>query len=1291
MTKPYEEFPIYKRSPRIVREVTNTKIEIQAPKEKRKLSTGSLLSMLLPPIIMVCVTIAISVLLKRGLYVLMSVATCTLTIVTSIMRYVNDKKSISEDSEVRKETYVKYLLKKRKEAYRAYTLEQEIYRYNNPSLKEIQNMVETGNPRIYERNSNDGDFLNLCIGTEMTKPCTELIYKTDELKPSKDELEKRAELIVSEYQTIDKPVFVDLKKSHLGIVGSKEHVHNILKAYIMQQVFFHTYHDVEIFCICDEEDKRFVDLMRMLRHMKMEEINCRLIVSNERTRDQILGSLNQILRERYTKAQESKKESRFLPHYLIIVDEPKWIIDHSVMEYLQKDTFDLGFSIIYCSAMVSSLPENIGSVLKLEEDNNATLLLNEKKEVNSIITLPDTQDMTDEDYEWFARNLGTYEHLKGVSASIPDSLGFLQMYEAKTPRDLDIEQRWGRNDATKSLAVPLGARAQGDIVYLNLHEKAHGPHGLVAGTTGSGKSETLQSYILSLAVNFSPYDVAFLLIDYKGGGMAALFKNLPHLLGVITNLDGNESMRALLSIKSELNRRQNIFNEYEVNHINNYTKLFKSGVAKEPMPHLFIISDEFAQLKKEQPEFMKELVATARIGRSLGVHLILATQKPSGVVDDQIWSNSRFKLALKVQDEADSREILKTADAAAITRPGRAYLQVGNNEIYELFQSAYSGGDYVESQNEREQIDNRVYLINELGQGELINEDLSGLLEDGDTLTTQLDAVVDYIKKIYDEMDLVPVRRPWLEPLPEKIVRKELTGKKKLRQGLKVRVGLIDKPQSQLQEDYVLDFEENGNLICVTASGYGKTFLLTSLVLELCNNNPVEELNIYLLDFGNSGLMPLNRLGHVADYITFDDSERIGKLQAIIRQEIKRRRDLLAVAGAPNVSVFSQMGGKRPENIFLVIDNYDVVKELGPGMEEFLQSVSRDGVGLGIYMIVAANRAGSVKYATMSNLKNKLLGFVVDPSEGMQLLNKGRIDVPMIKGRMAIKDDSDVDMLQVYSPVEYETPQDYVASVSALVNNINEENKGKKADRIPVLPSSLEEKDLYTNRFRKKNKEILLGLSHSDVIFTGFNSKQSPFVIMGEGNRGKTNALRLIICQLAKLEKTIYLFDSRKQDLRKYASVPLISYCDNEDKLADLMVLMNDTVKSLSESRSRMADEISENDSNTLENADFTIVIDDLDYFIEMAGNKVREIASLMQALSEFGVCIVMTVNSSRFKGFDEISKFARGSLHGLLLGSNGGSSLFALKRQADQPIMGDGLLFENGEYGRIKIMRAQE
>ena len=278
-----------------------------------------------------------------------------------------------------------------------------------------------------------------------------------------------------------------------------------------------------------------------------------------------------------------------------------------------------------------------------------------------------------------------------LESSLRKNISLFELLGIYSANDLELKTRWNDSKIYETMAVPLGINVKNDVVCLNLHEKFHGPHGLVAGTTGSGKSEILQSFILSAATYFHPYEIGFVIIDFKGGGMVNQFKDLPHLIGAITNIDGNEIQRSLKSIKAELMKRQNHFASAGVNHIDKYIQLYKDGKVTEALPHLIIIVDEFAELKAEQPEFMKELISAARIGRSLGVHLILATQKPSGVVDAQIWSNSKFKLCLKVQSKEDSNEVIKTPLAAEIKEPGRAYLQVGNNEIFELFQSAYSG------------------------------------------------------------------------------------------------------------------------------------------------------------------------------------------------------------------------------------------------------------------------------------------------------------------------------------------------------------------------------------------------------------------------------------------------------------------------------------------------------------------------------------------------------------------------------------------------------------------------
>lgn len=236
------------------------------------------------------------------------------------------------------------------------------------------------------------------------------------------------------------------------------------------------------------------------------------------------------------------------------------------------------------------------------------------------------------------------------SYSLPKTFTFLEMFGVGKVEHLNLLKRWADSDPTRSLAAPIGVGTDGELFMLDLHEKRQGPHGLVAGMTGSGKSEFIITYILSMAVNFSPDEVAFLLIDYKGGGLADAFdkKNsdgstlhLPHLVGTITNLDGAAVSRSMISIESELERRQRIFKEAKVRcnegtmDIYDYQQLYRAHRVEEPLPHLFIISDEFAELKSQQPEFMDKLISTARIGRSLGVHLILATQKPS------VWSTTK--------------------------------------------------------------------------------------------------------------------------------------------------------------------------------------------------------------------------------------------------------------------------------------------------------------------------------------------------------------------------------------------------------------------------------------------------------------------------------------------------------------------------------------------------------------------------------------------------------------------------------------------------------------------------
>lgn len=1296
---PFEGFPSYTRSPRLIKKVPVDEIEIKKPPESSKMKKGSLLQLIVPPLVMLCITVFVSIFMKRGLYVIVSLASTVMTTIFSIIRYFNERQDCREKNRIRDEKYTAYLLNKRKELNAAREAEKEALSYNYPPLHVLEKMVSDYSSRIYERSAEDGDFLTLSVGRMRDKVSFPIRMSYDELKLDKDDLEEKARRISEKFAYIDdKPVIIDLKKAHLGIVGEKENIHEQLKLLVAQMTFFQSYHDLELIVIHNKQYDEDFKWMNWYPHLKIQALNMSGNINSEKMRDQILGSVLQILKDRKLKIEENDKKSRFLPHFVFIIDEPKLIMDHSIMEYLNGSGNELGFSIIYTTHLRANLPENIGTILELDDSKTGTLLLNETEVWDRKLNLDhvDTCNL-----EWMARNLSVLIHEKGITSNIPENITFFEMYGIQKPQELHAKARWNKNESHKSLAVPLGVRAENDFVYLNLHEKAHGPHGLVAGTTGSGKSEIIQSYILSLAVNFHPYEVGFLLIDYKGGGMAGLFKKLPHLLGTITNLDGSESKRAMASIKSELARRQRIFGMYNVNHINAYNKLWKSGEAEEPIPHLFLISDEFAELKKEQPDFMDELVSTARIGRSLGIHLILATQKPSGVVNDQIWTNSRFKLALKVQNEADSKEIIKTPDAAYITQAGRAYLQVGNNEIYELFQSAWSGAEYLK-EGEEKVTDNRVYRINDLGQGELLNEDLSGNEESNQVKATQLDVIVDYLHQLFEEEHLPQVKRPWLPPLPSVMSGNSLqileteewqafrSYSPAYDCDLSFPLGMIDIPEQQMQEEYWIDLKKDGNMVFMSSAGYGKTMTLMTSVLSLAVKNQVENLNFYVLDFGNSALIPLNALPHTADYMLYDDVEKLSKFAKILQEEMSRRKKLFAEKMVQNFTVYNQTEKEKLKAIVIVVDNFDVVKELDVDLEPFFTRLSRDGAGLGIYMMITATRVNGVKYSILNNFKIKIAGFLFDQTEANSLVGRGDYKLQEIRGRALVKTQN-INLMQIYTLVVFKNEMEYNQKIKEVIERIANMFAGRRAPRIPILPETFVYPMLKDYTKAEERMDIALGLDVETVEQKGFIRTQSPFVIIGETAKGKTNTLKIILQQLVGTAEA-YLFDSQVMSLYSFQNEERVHYVQDEEDMEEFI----ENVREICENRKEALKEALKQENTILPEEFYRrqepvyIIIDDMDVFLENGKNFQNEIAGLMKNAAECGVGIIITVHAAKLKGYDELTKWVKTAAYGLVLSQQGILNIFPVRTIREYPADGQGLLFHNGTYDRILLPKCE-
>ena len=1275
-----EEFPVYKRSPRVMKRQPENQVQLQAPAKAEAPPRRQLARLIIPPLVMLCMTITVSVVMKRGLFVLVSAASMGMSLVFSVTSYVGDKKERRIREKRRRERYETYLLDQRKRLARLYQDQKEALTWHYPPLREIERMTMFYSSRIYERKADDSDFLCFSLGNAPASASFRVKFEEHQ-EDEEDPLAAEARDMLGQFREIpDMPSVIDLKLSHLGLVGEQVHIHRLLTAIIMQLAFFQSYHDIEIVMLTEEACRSHFEWITWYPHCRVHHINVSGLVSGENQRDQVLGSLAQILKMRKQKRDEGKQETLFLPHYVIIIDDPRLVINHSIMEFLQADQRGMGFSLIYTTNQQANLPDYIKTIMILNGRESGTLLMKEGKLMNRIIALQEPEDC---DGERMARKMAALIHNQGMSTQIPDSITFFSLYQVKRPEELPVEVLWRKNVCYKSLAVPLGVRGKDDIVCLNLHEKAHGPHGLVAGTTGSGKSEILQSYILSLAVNFHPHEVGFLLIDYKGGGMANLFRDLPHLLGTITNLDGSESMRALASIKSELARRQRIFNENGVNNINQYSRLFRSGKAEIPLPHLFLISDEFAELKKEQPDFMSELVSAARIGRSLGVHLILATQKPSGVVDDQIWSNSRFKLALKVQNESDSNEVLKTPDAARITLPGRAYLQVGNNEIYELFQSAWSGADYSESEVEMG-FDNRVYFMNRLGQGELLNEDLSSGEESQGVKLTQLDVVVNRIQTLYKRLDERPVERPWLPPLAEQIVNPHVSGDRDVGQfeeyDLSMELGVVDIPEEQKQEEYIHNFSEDGNLAVFGAAGFGKSTTLMNGALTLACRNSPEKLHYYILDFGNSALVQLKGLPHTADYMGFDDEEKLKKLMKLLGAELQSRKRLFAAANAINFKMYNETAKEALPAVILWIDNYDVIREIGMELEDFLVKLTRDGGGIGIYTVITASRANAVRYSVLNNFKNKLVHFLYDRTDVVGIVGRSSYQLPEIRGRAAVKLDN-VNLMQCYLPVEYEDDRSYTGRIGSLIQEIERSNTAKPAEGIRVMPEILSFERLMAQA-PVRERQAVVGLDTEEILPQCLDLSQPVTLIVGAPQTGKTNILKMICRQAG--ENKVLVADSRSYDLQETEGMDHVVYCGQE---ADLENFAGELKREVDGRKEQFEGQKMRLKEFIAANPCVLLLIDDGDNFIELCKPRAKEMETLMAEAVTYGISVVVTTAPSKLRGYDNMTKLWKESQSGLVLGNPGEQNLFPIT-----PMRGykagveKGFLYQRGSIRQIRM-----
>ena len=934
-------------------------------------------------------------------------------------KYRKRKERLKEVKRQRK--YKNYLEKKKQDIINIKSEQRQVLIENNTPLEECQQIIYNRKRNLWERNVEDEDFLAVRLGVGRVE-CDIEIAEPSENFTIEDEdnlLEALNETLEEAKYIDDCPMDVVLSKKQISaVVGN-----SVLTKYFMDSIFlqlmtFHSYTDLKIVVFTSKKNEYLWEYLKVTPHCWDNFKSSRYFATNAEEIIDVGSKIEKVFEDRLLDAEEEKKIDdgskselandkeymKYRPYYLIFIDNIDATRNLSVIKKILNYKRNLGFSILFRNDRLSNLPSQCSTFINIDENMSGLfendLISNNQKQFKA--ELNKTVDM----YGCAQRLANVPIQKEKAKYELPSSVSFLEMYNVGKVEQLNSLERWKTNNPVTSLAVPIGINQEGELFKMDAHEKGWGPHGLVAGMTGSGKSEWIITYILSLAVNFHPDEVQFVLIDYKGGGLALSFENkemgvkLPHLAGTITNLDKSAINRALASIEAELKRRQHLFNlareklhESSIN-IYKYQQYYRKGLLDEPMSHLFIISDEFAELKSQQPEFLDQLVSTARIGRSLGVHLILATQKPSGVVNEQIWSNSRFHVCLRVQDKSDSQEMIKCPDAAMLKTTGAFYLQVGYNEFFQLGQSAWAGAKYYPSDIVKKNVDQSVQYIGTLGN--TINSYDENIFDESKVVENQgeeLLNIVSYISTISKQEPIVG-RQLWLPNIPATIYLNDIKqkyGHAPEKFNLSTVIGEYDNPS--LQEQNILKINLEYNTVIYGETGSGKENLLTTVLWSSITEHSPQEVNYYVFDFGAETLRMFSKFPHVGEVVFQDDLNRVAGVLDLVLNEIENRKNMFAEFNGNYESYLKESGKTLPRWI-IVINAYDVFLETLPKITDIMNNLFRDGIKYGITFLLTTTSFTTIRGKNGAYFKNKLVLQMGDDTQYRNITNCERNLIP---------------------------------------------------------------------------------------------------------------------------------------------------------------------------------------------------------------------------------------------------------------------------------------------------------
>lgn len=1112
----------FNRPPRLFPPVRQTKFRLPAvPTEEQQRSLP--IMMALAPLVL---SIGVAVFLQRPAYLLFGL----LSPVMLIANYYSSKKSGKLGYRERMRIYRADKKGIESDAKAALTAFEQEQRLLSPDPATAAVIATTPTPRLWERRRTDPDHLAIRLGVSSAP--------SDVVLEDPEQLEHKRQVT---WDAQDIPVVVPLaQRGVIGLCGPDAQVRNLAGWVVGQLAVRQSPRDVRIYLFTNKDARADWEWLRWLPHARPESGRSAtsLIGIDAPSVAQRISELSQTIAER-TRLRGNSSVEFTDPDIVVVLDGARKLRAWPGIAQLLSEGPAVGVYAVCLDSEERFLPEECNAVFAPSSEGSWVLRQQREHDIDRVLAdqLPQSW------FEWVARALAPIRDAgDDADAVLPSSARLLEATAMEPPSPDSVVLRWLQSG--RSTEAIIGVNLDGPFA---IDIRRDGPHALIGGTTGSGKSELLQTLVASLALVNRPDSLTFVLVDYKG---AAAFKDcvdLPHTVGMVTDLDTHLVERAMESLAAELRRREHLLAAVGAKDIEDYTILADRDSAIAKMPRLMIVIDEFAAMKAELPEFVTGIVNIAQRGRSLGIHLVLATQRPSGAISADIRANTNLRIALRVNDPADSQDILAASDAAKISQdyPGRGFVRSGTAALMP-FQAARVGGRRPGARSEELPAPTVVQVPwAEIGAPiELGAPQGSGEQEE----LTDLVVLVKSIREAAEQLNVPPQHSPWLPALPLGLTLDELPAAQSNHENqhssiAPIAFGLEDLPRSQTQRAKSIDLRSFGHLYICGSARSGRSQALRTIAGSIARSASVNDIHLYGLDFGNGALLPIEKLPHCGAVATRMQADRVDRLLTKLTTELGRRQQLLASAGYANITEQREFAdaANRLTHLIVLFDQWEgFLSTLGDSgtspLAERVMNLLREGAPAGIHLIIAGDK--QLLNPRMSSLvEDKLVLRFSDRADySMAGLQPRKMPDVVPDGRAFTAERGVETQIALLS--HNTSGQAQAEALGAIAEQARQTLAITPAIHRPfslgALPSSLSFDEAWSEREASESKFwALLGVGGDDLTALGADLADGPpsFLIAGPQRSGKSAMLAAMAESLLRQGAQLVVLAPRKSPL----------------------------------------------------------------------------------------------------------------------------------------------------------------